>query len=192
MIKSISKFLSFLFLAPFFRIRICGRENIPEEGALILCSNHISMLDMFFIGYSIKRWIYWMAKEELFRIPVVSFVLDKLWGAFPVRRGKADVESIKTALDHLKYGHIVGIFPQGTRSGKSIRRGAAHIALRADVPLMPVCIKGGKKLFEKVTVKFGRPFRLTEKNMIRNNKDEIKKMSMIIMENINRLMGEVD
>lgn len=191
MIRSLSKFLTRIILTPLFRISISGRENIPGEGPVLLCANHVTMLDMFFIGYKIKRWIYWMAKEELFRIPVVSFVIRKLWGAFPIKRGKADVESIKTALEHLKNGHIVGIFPQGTRSGKSVRPGAAVIAIKADVPLLPVLIVGGKKIFGKVRVRFGKPFMLKDEASTEPDKNEIRRLSERIMEKINELAEEM-
>jgi len=191
MIKSLSKFLTNIILTPLFKIKVIGRENIPDKGPVLLCSNHVTMLDMFFIGYRIKRWVYWMAKEELFKIPIVSFVISKCWSAFPIKRGKADVDSIKTALEHLRKGHIVGIFPQGTRSGKGAKPGAALIALKADVPLIPVFIEGGKKLFGNVCVRFGKPFKLTDELAAEPDKNELKRLSARIMEKINQLMEEI-
>lgn len=191
MLKEISKFLIRLIVTPLFRVRITGRENIPEAGPFILYANHVTMLDMFFIGYSIKRWIFWMAKEELFRIPVISFVIGKLWGAFPVKRGKADVESIKTALNHLKNGDVVGIFPQGTRKGKSVNMGAVLLAAKANVPMLPVAIEGGDKIFGKVRVVFGKPFRIPVENG-EMDKDTCRELSSQIMDKIRQLLEEKD
>src|SRR5690606_10964952 len=112
--KEILRFIIAVFFSVFYRVQIIGIENIPKEGAAILCSNHISELDMFFIGYRIKRLVRYMAKEELFKNPLLRFFITRL-GAFPVKRGKGDVGAIKTSLRLLSEGHIVGIFPEGTR-----------------------------------------------------------------------------
>ena len=113
-------------------------EKIPDDGPALLCATHNTMLDMFFLGYKLKRWVYWMAKEELFKNPVSGFIFRKL-GAFPVKRGKGDVGSIKTAYKHLKDGDIIGIFPHGTSVNPAqienarIKPGAAMLAINAGV-----------------------------------------------------------
>jgi 1-acyl-sn-glycerol-3-phosphate acyltransferase len=96
-VRKIALFITRLLISVFYRVEITGRENIPETGAAIICANHSSQLDMFFLGCRIKRWIHWMAKEELFQNPLIGKILSVL-GAFPVKRGKGDVGSIKTAL----------------------------------------------------------------------------------------------
>ena len=102
------------------------------------------MLDMFFIGYKIKRWVYWMAKGGTVQDTGRSFVISKLWGAFPIKRKRPDVESIKTALEHLKTV-ILSVYSTGYAApGKCKTRGSGD-CYKADVPLLPVSIVGGKR-----------------------------------------------
>ncbi len=191
MIKALSKLMCIVVLSPVFRIRVSGKENIPDDGPLILCPNHVTMLDMFFIGPRVKRWIYWMAKQELFEIPGFSFILSKWWEAFPVKRGRTDVGSVRNAIKHLDMGHIVGIFPQGTRGGKRVQPGAAVLAVKKGVPILPVGVKGGKRVFEKVHIVFGKPFTYKPLNC-ENEKKEIREFSKQIMERIFGLLEAID
>ncbi len=190
--KSITKIVFTLL----YRVEIKGRENIPKKGPLLLCANHISLLDMFFIGYRIKRWVYWMAKEELFRNPILGFIITKL-GAFPVRRGKADKEALNRAFELLNEGHIVGIFPQGTRVHENrlirgnVKSGAALIAIKQKVPVLPVAIQGSVIPFHKVRIVFGKPFMLdseTEDSDV--DKVDYRKLSQYIMQKVYDLLEE--
>jgi len=154
-----------LFLGKFlYRLEVTGLENIPAEGGVILCSNHPWTFDMFFIACKVKRLVHYMAKEELFKNPILAYILTKL-GAFPVKRGTGDINSIRTALKILKEGKILGILPEGTRTGFNTLRkvkpkaGAALIAVKANVPIVPAAISGDyRKLFSKVKVKFENHF----------------------------------
>lgn len=195
MIKTISKTILKLSLPLLYRIDLYGRENIPEKGPFILCSNHQSMADMFFIGYRIKRWINWMSKEELYKNPLLALLLKSL-GAFPVKRGKADVDSIKMAYKFLDKGHAIGIFPEGTRTdpkskNRRISNGAALIALKKNVPILPVAIKGRGKLFANVKVKFGEPFKLADENASEFDSQTLKKHSKRIMDEIYAIYGGI-
>lgn len=190
--KSITKIVFTLL----YRVEIKGRENIPKKGPLLLCANHISLLDMFFIGYRIKRWVYWMAKEELFRNPILGFIITKL-GAFPVRRGKADKEALNRAFELLNEGHIVGIFPQGTRVHENrlirgnVKSGAALIAIKQKVPVLPAAIQGSVIPFHKVRIVFGKPFMLdseTEDSDV--DKVDYRKLSQYIMQKVYDLLEE--
>lgn len=195
MIKTISKTILKVTLPVLYRIKLYGRENIPETGPFILCSNHQSMADMFFIGYRIKRWINWMSKEELHKNPVFARLLKSL-GAFPVKRGKADVDSIKMAYKFLDEGHAIGIFPEGTRTdpekrNRKISNGAALIALKKNVPILPVAIKGKVKLFGSIKVKFGDPFKLGDENSSEFDSETLKNHSTRIMSEIYAIYGGI-
>ena len=151
----------------FLRVHISGKENIPEDGPLIVASNHVTALDMVFLEYKIKRRILWMAKAELFKNKFVGWILRKL-GAFPVHRGTVDVSAAKTVLDLLEEGKTVGIFPQGTRSKDQenplkARYGVARFAAESGVPVLPVSIFGDFRIFGHVYVHYGKPVLIEKK-----------------------------
>jgi 1-acyl-sn-glycerol-3-phosphate acyltransferase len=150
----------------FFRLRRLGREHIPE-GGVVLAANHRSFLDPFAIGCCIGRPIYFVAKQELFRNPLVGWFLNCL-GAFPVRRGDADEESVHTALTLLGRGGAVVVFPEGTRvragSLGAPKRGVGRLALQSGAPVVPIAITGSERAREgwkikpvKVHLRFGPP-----------------------------------
>ena len=145
--------------------RLEGLENVPAEGGCIVSSNHIHARDPFYIAAHIRRHIYFMAKVELFRVKLVGWFIGKV-GAFPVDRGKSDLNAIRTALRVLKEGHALGIFPQGTRSRDNERTemagGVALIALRAQVPVVPVYIDGPYRLFRRTAIIIGKPIQMTD------------------------------
>lgn len=176
-----------------YRVKIIGKENVPDKGAAVLCSNHVGEIDMLFIGVKIKRLVRYMAKEELFKYPLFSALLKWL-GAFPIKRGKADVESIKTAFRLLKGGHIIGIFPEGTRmkrkEGKMVRvkPGAAMFAVKMGVPILPVAIQGSYKPFSKIKVVFGKPYYLEVDKDRKYTNEEFTAMSENIMKNVYSLL----
>lgn len=140
--------------------RISGVENLPREGGCIVSSNHIHARDPFYIAAHLPRHIYFMAKVELFRIRIVGWFIG-LVGAFPVDRGKSDLNAIRTSLRILKEGHALGIFPQGTRSRNNeqteMAGGVALIAMRAGVPVVPVYIDGPYRLFRRTAIIVGKP-----------------------------------
>ena len=150
----------------YFRIRRIGRAHIPA-GKLILAANHRSFLDPFVIGVCVRRPIYFMAKSEIFHRRFVGWFLNCL-GAFPVRRGESDEESVATALALLERGAAVVIFPEGTRhrSGplKDPKRGVGRLALESGAPVVPIAIAGTDRARRgwrirpvRVTVRCGRP-----------------------------------
>lgn len=194
MVKLI-KLVARIIFGLLYKVEISGKENIPEKGAAVLCSNHNAELDMFFIGYKINRLIRWMAKEELFKVPIFRIFLIPL-GAFPIKRGSADVDSIKTALKLLEEGHIIGIFPEGTRTRGNenkkarIKRGAVSLAIKADVPILPVCIEGSYKPFSKVRLVFGRPFKLDVDRNKKYSQEETVELTREIMSKVYGLLEE--
>jgi 1-acyl-sn-glycerol-3-phosphate acyltransferase len=153
------------------RLHTEGLENIPKEGPVILASDHISWFDIPLVSIRVPRITHYMAKIELFGIPVLGGML-RLLGAFPVRRGEGDREALRTAQRVLQEGELLIIFPEGHRSGGHLiegKSGTALIALRAAVPVVPVAIFGTERILKgsrmgpfapRVTVRYGKPFRL--------------------------------
>lgn len=146
----------------FFRVRITGKENMPE-GASVVCANHTSMLDPFFAVMLFDKTDLpvFMGKIELFRIPVIGALLRKI-EAIPVDRGSTSMSTLRDSINHLKNGRKVVIFPEGTRvSGEAdvagAKTGAAMIGCRAGVSMLPVFISGRKRLFGRVDVIVGKP-----------------------------------
>lgn len=172
-----------------YKVEVVNADKIPEEGPALLCAAHNNMLDMFFLGYKLKRWIYWMAKEELFRIPIAGSVFRKL-GAFPIKRGKGDVGSIKTAYKHLQDGNIVGIFPHGTRvkhtnrKSAGIKPGAAMLAVNSGVKVIPAVVHGSYKLFSKIRVIYGEPYNIEVESGKKYTSDDFSEISKEIIQKI--------
>ena len=131
---------------------IYGAENVPQEGPLVVVSNHASDFDPPIVSCAMNRPVAFMAKEELFRIPVLKQGIQ-LYGAYPVKRGAADRSAIRSALNCLSGGWAVGLFLQGTRTADARipepKLGAALIAAKAKVPLIPVSLWGTEAIFKK-------------------------------------------
>lgn len=178
-----------------FRWEVKGRENIPSSGPLIVCANHFSWWDPPLVGCLIgDRPIRFMAKEELFRIPIFGWILHNLH-AFPVKRDSADRKAIKKALDTLAAGGILGLFPEGTRSrtGELLapQAGVALIALKSGADVLPVAIVGPYRLFEPVHVNIGKPLRFAEYYGRKARASDLAMVAGLIMEEIRRLREEM-
>ncbi len=150
----------------YFRLRRTGREHIPD-GPLLLAANHRSFLDPFVIGCCLRRPIYFVAKRELFDIRLLGWFLNCL-GAFPVRRGESDEESMTTALALLERGEAVVIFPEGTRNRSGPlaepKRGVGRLALESGAPVVPIAVNGTERARRgwrirpvRVDIRCGRP-----------------------------------
>lgn len=157
-----------------YRTRFLGEENLPAEGGYIIAGNHVSYLDPMLLWCGVPRPIHFLAKKELFDIPIIGWVITRVW-AFPIQRASADREAIQRATALLKRGELVGMFPEGTRQRPGPRddgelgeahSGVAFIALRAGVPVVPVGISGTDRAlpagswlprFPRVTIRFGPP-----------------------------------
>src|SRR5215510_1628196 len=147
------------------RIHLLGAENTNRVGGFLLASNHISHFDPFLVGLCVRRKIDWMTMAEFFRPPALGFLLRSI-DAFPAERDRADLKTIRTAIDRLKAGRVVGLFPEGgirdgARSlleGAPLRPGAATLAQIADVPVVPCVILGTDRFYSK---KQWLPFRRT-------------------------------
>ncbi|TVY11591.1 lysophospholipid acyltransferase family protein [Paenibacillus cremeus] len=147
----------------FYRLKAIGTENIPLSGPVVLCANHTSNFDPPLLGSPIDRKVHYMAKAELFELPVLSYVLPRIC-AFPVKRGGVSKESIRLSIQLLKDGEILGIFPEGTRSnaGGMGKKGAASLALKSGATVIPAAIVGQYKLFRQMKVIYGPPVDITE------------------------------
>lgn len=147
----------------YFRGRIYGVENVPQEGRLVVVSNHASDFDPVILSSCVGRPVAYMAKEELFRVPILKQGIQ-LYGAYPVKRGSADRSAIRAALACLDAGWAAGIFLQGTRTPDARitepKLGAALIAAKAKAPLLPVSLWGTEGIIRKGSA-MPRPVALT-------------------------------
>ncbi|WP_256757267.1 1-acyl-sn-glycerol-3-phosphate acyltransferase [Cohnella sp. WQ 127256] len=144
-----------------FRLEARGVSNIPLDGPVILCSNHKSLLDPITLGVRVPRKVHYMAKEELFRIPLFGSLIRAV-GAFPVKRGGVSKEAIRTAINLLQAGNVMGIFPEGTRN-ESVgmgKRGAVTMAIRSKAIIVPVALVGEYRPFRKMIAVYGAPIDL--------------------------------
>lgn len=157
---AIVRALCFLAAKIIYRVKIEGLENVPKDKACIICGNHVHALDAPALMAVIDRNVNFMAKEELWKSAGFRF-MAMCYKVFPVKRGKNDLDAIKTALTILKKNEILGMYPEGTRNGlaKGVKpkNGAVNIAIRANVPIIPFAVIGDFKPFKKITFKFGEP-----------------------------------
>ena len=186
------------FYKIFFRMEVKGLENELTEGPCIICANHISMHDIFFIAVNLKRQIYFFAKKELFKNPILAKIL-RSFGTVSVSRGQADLQSITNSIEILKEGKYLGVFPQGTRMpGKEpdpadAKSGIGMMAFRGKSNILPVFIKTKKhkiSLFRKVTVIIGKPIMYDELGFTKGTIMEYRAASRYVFEKICALNEE--
>ena len=184
-----------------FSKKVQGKENVPLTGPLIVVSNHIHNIDPFLIIISFPRWIDFMAKEELFRSPLLKPIM--LWaGGFSAQRQGTMKEKqavIRKAKNILDAGFVLGMFPEGSRShdGKlrAAKSGSAVLAARTDVPVLPIGITGTDKikglnwLWKRhcITISIGEPFKLPYIND-KLTKSQMKSLTSYLMHNIASLL----
>ncbi len=175
------------------RFSTVGAENIPAEGAAIVACNHVSYLDPPALGCAIKRPIAYMAKTELFDIPVLGPVIRAL-GAFPVDRSRGDVAAIKQAAEVLKSGALLGIFPEGTRNTDGTVKpqlGVALLASMTGAPVVPAYLDGTAHAnrLAKVTVVYGEPVRFEPGRKAR--REDLAKWTDDLMSRIHALREKI-
>jgi 1-acyl-sn-glycerol-3-phosphate acyltransferase len=154
-----------------FRIRAFGRDNVPRQGPLLLASNHVSLLDPPVVGSAAPRPLHYMAKAELFRVPILGGLIRRL-NAYPVEREGADAAALRQALTLLRAGGALLVFPEGTRGVEgrlgAARPGTGMLAALSDAPVVPVYIQGTGRVLPRgasrprtgrISVWYGPPLR---------------------------------
>ena len=176
-----------------FAVRVTGTENVPLDGGLVVAANHRSYLDPPLLGTWFPRTIHFMAKQELFKLPVLGPLIRTVH-AFPVDRDRADVTAIREALRIIKRGDVVGIFPEGTRNlvGEAqARGGAVLLAATAHCPIVPVALVNTQFAVRrlrasKVEVRIGEPMVLQGSER-KATKAEIERWTADLSQRIDRL-----
>ena len=156
-----------------FDLKVYGARNVPQTGGVLIVTNHESHLDPVLIGVQLRRPMSYLAKSELFVNPFFGWLIRSLY-AFPVKQGAGDVGAMKETINRLKEGHVLNIFPEGSRSPDGnflpVAAGAALVVRRAGVPVVPCVIEGsfeamprGKKLpvAKPIRVMYGKPIDMT-------------------------------
>ena len=185
-VKGIVKGAIYIWCKIYYRVEVKGTENIPKEGALIFCGNHRSYLDPPLMVVTGKRDMKFLAKQELYNNPFLSF-LGWAFEAIPVKRDEKDLEAIKKSLKCLKSGECIALFPEGTRNGlekgQKVKDGVAFFAVRSGAMVVPCGIKGGTKKNRKVTITYGRPLDYSEYKGTKD-KEILDKITNEVMNNI--------
>lgn len=175
-----------------YRVKIIGKENIPQDGNLLFCGNHRTYLDPPLIIVTAGRYMRFMAKDELKKNPLFAF-LGFLYDGIFVKRDEKDIGPLKTALKTLKDGKCVGLFPEGTRNGiekndGKVKNGAAYLALKTNSKVVPIGIVGPAKPFSKNAIVYGKPLDFSEYATTKKlDKDIEDKVSDMIMDEIIKL-----
>ena len=187
-----------ILLLLFTRWQVKGRENIPK-GPVLIIANHLNLIDPPLLSVSISRRVIFMAKKELFRFPVISYLIGN-FGSFPVHRGRGDRQALHQANQVLADGLALALFPEGKRSRHAQLQpafsGSALIASHnIGVPILPVGISGTEKIKgvtwplhrPKITVNIGSPFYLPPASG-KLTKEELVQLTTFIMEHIAGLL----
>ena len=158
--RGIVKSAIYVYCKIVYRFEVVGKENMPKEGAAIICGNHRTYLDPPLIEITCVRYARFLAKEELTKNKFFA-LLGIVFDAILVKRDSKEVKALKESLQTLKNGDCLALFPEGTRNGlekgEKVKDGAAFFALRSGAPVIPCGIKGGEKGNRKVTITYGKP-----------------------------------
>lgn len=190
---AIAKFLTNVMIHIFYKMEYEGVENVPKGGGYMVCSNHRTNMDPIFIAQRLNTQLFFMAKQELFQNWFVRLIIKGL-GAFPVERGKGDSGAIDFAVDTLKAGKVLAMFPEGSRSKDGIpqrpKSGAALVAMQTRANILPVGISFDLplKFRSVVKVRYGEMIRFDSLGVETNAPREMKAVSKKIMGQIVELV----
>lgn len=182
---------AFIYVA--FHYKIEGLENLPKDEGFILCSNHRSYLDPIFLGLRVRRQITFMAKEELFQVKVLGPIIRKL-GAFPIARGKGDTGAVDFAIETVKNGNVLMLFPEGTRSKTGellkLKSGVVVIAGQSQGTIVPsvIMFEGKLRFRRRVTVRYGKPVSYRELGLNNLDKQSLKAAREYLTERMSELL----
>lgn len=184
-----TRFMLRLIFFTVFRLKVTGKDNVPSTGSVVLCANHISLLDPPLVGTPLQRKVHYMAKEELFAIPGLGWYITQL-GAFPVKRGGVSKDSIRLASRLLDEQNVIGVFPEGTRSnaGGAGKKGAASLALKSNAVVIPVAIVGNYRPLRRMHIIYGKPLDLSAFGD--HSRDSIEGATEKIMSAIRQLLAQ--
>lgn len=181
------RFIAAIVLKIGFRFKVHGIENIPEEGRVVLCSNHISILDPIVLAIVLKRPIVFMAKKELFENRFLGTIVNGL-GAIPVDRQGTSLSAVRKSLQTLKNEKILGIFPEGTRVKEidldNAKPGVGLISIKSKSPVIPIYIESKYKPFSKIKINIGKPICFDEYYDEKLSTEDYEKISKDIMKSI--------
>ena len=180
-----------------FRMDVKGAENVPQEGPVLVCSNHLAKRDPVLLGVSMKRQLFYMAKEELFHNKFLGG-LFRMLGAFPVNRGTGGEDALQNAYALLEENAVVGVFIEGHRSktGELLKpkTGAALLAYRTQAPVVPVCItaEDGKQpgMWKRTLIRIGKPMPPEKLAIPDDSSMHLRRASRAIMAEITKLREE--
>ena len=187
------------FLRLFNRLSLIGFDRIPEKGPAVIIANHLSLWDAIYVYWFVRRPMYFMAKAELFSIPVLGYLLRRI-RVFPVKRDAVDRAALRMAAKVLEEGNMLVIFPEGTRSKDGelspFKDGAALFAYRAHAPIVPLVMHNTMNTFphtlgSKIKIMCGQPFRLESESTGESSSAMIKGMTSVLQNEIYRLQDEV-
>lgn len=176
-----------VFSRVFFKFRVEGIENIPQEGSIIIAANHKSNLDPIFLAACMhkNRPITAVAKKELFKIKPLGYILNKL-NVIPINREKPDVSTIKNILRSIKDGYVLGIFPEGTRIKEpgfgQAKAGLSVFAIKGKAQVVPISIISNYKLFNRVTIYIDKPISFEEYYKQKLTTEENERLAQNVLE----------
>lgn len=185
--RAVVKGILYGFYKIVFRIEKINEENLPLDEPTIVCANHLNIWDAVGLVVSSKRRIIFIAKEDLFNNAFLSWI-GHLFDVIPIKRGMRDMEAMKRCIKCLKNGQTIGLFPEGTRrgleKGAKVQNGAAYMALKTGVKVVPVGISGSFKPFSKVYLNYGKPLDFSQNKDKIPEKDQLNEATKQIMDNI--------
>ena len=185
--RAVVKGILYGFYKIVFRIEKINEENLPLDEPTIVCANHLNIWDAVGLVVSSKRRIIFIAKEDLFNNAFLSWI-GHLFDVIPIKRGMRDMEAMKRCIKCLKNGQTIGLFPEGTRrgleKGAKVQNGAAYMALKTGVRVVPVGISGSFKPFSKVYLNYGKPLDFSQNKDKIPEKDQLNEATKQIMDNI--------